>query len=233
MASRFGQAVPAVVWIVGELSEGTTCRLGFPSAPGTYPNVQFSEVDENEAYLSAFDRAGIRVWLQVEPGMADVAALIDLVLGRYGSHPSVVGFGVDVEWYRSQGFPEGQQVTDIEAEMWAERVQSYDSDYLLFLKHWLASKMPPTARSGIVFIDDSQEFGSLDEVVEEFSVWGRLFYPTGVGFQFGYEADRGWWCALADPARDIGEAILARVPNTVDLYWVDFSAYSIWPPLQE
>jgi hypothetical protein len=64
-------------------------------------------------------------------------------------------------------------------------------------------------------------------------VWGRVFYPTGVGLQFGYEADRSWWSALADPARDIGEAILARVPNTVDLYWVDFSAYSIWPPLQE
>jgi hypothetical protein len=72
-------------------------------------------------------------------------------------------------------------------------------------------------QSGIVSIDDSQEFGSLDEVVEEFSVWGRLFYPTGVGFQFGYQADRCWWSALAEPARDIGEAILTRVPEIADL----------------
>ena len=49
-------------------------------------------------------------------------------------------------------------------------------------------------------------------------VWGRAFYPTGVGFQFGYEAARNWWSGLADPARDIGEAIMARVPNTADLY---------------
>ena len=32
------------------------------------------------------------------------------------------------------------------------------------------------------------------------------------------------------PARDIGNALLSRIPNTRDLLWVDFTAYDIWPP---
>ena len=39
-------------------------------------------------------RAGVQVWLQVEPADADVPPLIDLVLERYAAHPSVIGFGI-------------------------------------------------------------------------------------------------------------------------------------------
>ena len=38
-----------------------------------------------------------------------------------------------------------------------------------------------------------------------------------------------WWSTLADPPRDIGNALLSRIPNTRDLLWVDFTAYDIWP----
>jgi hypothetical protein len=36
---------------------------------------------------------------------------------------------------------------------------------------------------------------------------------------------------LADPPAVIGKAILARIPNTSDLIWVDFTMEEIWPPL--
>ena len=102
MASYFQDNVsPSVVWIVGTV-HGDTCWLNFP-APSEdekhkYPNVLFSYRDANEAYLDLFDQHGVRVWLQVEPSGADVSTLIDMVLQRYSSHPSVVGFGVDGEW---------------------------------------------------------------------------------------------------------------------------------------
>jgi hypothetical protein len=54
--------------------------------------------------------------------------------------------------------------------------------YLLFLKHWLIEKMPPTARTGLVFIDDSQGHGSLQAMVDEFALWGQAFAPAPVGF---------------------------------------------------
>ena len=80
-----------------------------------------------------------------------------------------------------------------------------------------------------MFLDDSQIFQSLEEMVNEFEAWGRAFAPAPVGFQYGYPRDRKWWQKLSDPPGDIGKAILKRVPNTADLFWVDFTMKEIWP----
>ncbi len=90
--------------------------------------------------------------------------------------------------------------------------------------------MPPTERNGLVFFDDSQGHGSLNAMVTEFSAWGQAFAPAPVGFQYGYQSDWGWWSDMADPPREIGNALLSAIPNTRDLVWVDFTAYDIWPP---
>jgi hypothetical protein len=80
-----------------------------------------------------------------------------------------------------------------------------------------------------MFLDDSQMFDSMDQMVNEFKDWGQTFAPTPVGFQYGYQRDRKWWKELLDPPRDIGQAILNQVPNATDLYWVDFTMRQIWP----
>jgi len=98
------------------------------------------------------------------------------------------------------------------------------------VKHWLIEKMPPTYRTGLVFVDDSQGHGSLANMVNEFGAWGDAFAPAPVGFQFGYQSDKSWWSALPNPPRNIGNALLSTIPNTRDLLWVDFTAYDIWPP---
>ena len=228
MAARLPGTTPEAVWIVARLAgEGT--RVSFPVS-GAHPLIQGEPADASEAALDLLDAAGYRVWLQVEPGMAPMAPLIDLVLERYGHHPSVIGLGLDVEWYRSTTTPEGQAVTDAEAIAWLAAIRAHDPGYRLFLKHWEAAKLPPTARDGITFIDDSQIFPSLDAMVAEFERWGEAFAPAPVGFQFGYPSDRPWWSRLDDPPRRIGEAILAAVPNTAGLYWVDFTVQEAFPP---
>ncbi len=241
MASRFRNSVPAVIWIVSTMEAtdenvhsdtfASRTKLNMPPSGTAYENIIFNKADKNEEYIDLFDRAGFRVWLQVEPAQADVVTLIDLVMKRYSSHPSVIGFGIDVEWYKwsKDVNPEGAGVSDAEARLWSERVRSYNPYYRLFLKHWLVSKMPPTYREGIVFLDDSQEFRTLDEMVAEFQLWGKAFAPSPVGFQFGYPADRAWWQKLKNPPRDIGKSILEKISNTSDLYWVDFSLKQIWP----
>lgn len=228
MAARFHGAAPEAVWIVGRL-RGDGILLNFPVA-GAHPLIEGSETDANEAALDLFDRYGVRVWLQVEPGHAPVEDLIHIVLGRYQHHPSVVGFGIDVEWYESTERPEGKAVSDAEAATWLAAVRSHDPGYRLFLKHWEICKMPPTLREGLLFIDDSQILPSLQAMVEEFTAWGRAFAPAPVGFQIGYPSDRPWWSELADPPADIGRAILERVPNAEGLYWVDFTVLDIFPP---
>ena len=228
MAARFNGSRPTALWIVGNFA-GRGTLLTFP---GSHPDrlISFSMVDNNEAALARFDEAGFDVWLQVEPGDAPVDELIDVVLDQYGDHPSVIGVGVDVEWFHSDGTPEGRAVTDEEATSWVAAARAHDTSYRVFLKHWETEKLPPTVRDGIVFVDDSQQFASQAALVDEFAAWGAAYPDSPVGFQFGYPADREWWEALADPPGDIGNAILDVAPNTVGLFWVDFTVREVFPP---
>ncbi|HVR43070.1 MAG TPA: GDSL-type esterase/lipase family protein [Thermoanaerobaculia bacterium] len=228
MARRFPGAVPETIWIVGKLN-GRGTLLNFP-VDARDPLISGSPTDANEATLSLFDRLGFRVWLQVEPGHASVEELIDLVMSRYGHHPSVVGFGVDVEWFRSTERPEGEPVGDAQARAWRQAVQKHAPHYRLFLKHWETGKMPPTEREGLLFVDDSQILPGLEAMVAEFARWGETFWPAPVAFQYGYESDRPWWSRFDDPPGEIGRAILRAVPNARGLYWVDFTAIELFPP---
>jgi hypothetical protein len=243
MSRRFPGSRPALIWLVSTMDRvkkipgqevyATRTRLTFPP-PANFrrqdENIVFAAEDASESYLQAFDQAGYQVWLQVEPAMADIPTLIDLVMERYHHHPCVIGFGVDVEWHRwSEKDSEGIAVTDEQAREWQQHLRRWNPSYLLFLKHWEQSKLPPTYREGLVFIDDSQIFESLDQIILEFARWARWFYPAPVGFQFGYPADRHWWEKLADPPADIGREIILTAPNVTDLYWVDFTVKDIWP----
>jgi hypothetical protein len=228
MSSRFPGSTPEVIWIVSDV-EGDGTRLTFPGSRAD-PDIYFSEQDNNETALALFDQLGFRVWLQVEPGNASVEKLFDLILSRYGSHPCVVGVGVDVEWHHSFQKPEGTAVTDLEAASWLKAARMHGEQYRLFLKHWETGKLPPSLREGLLFVDDSQMFTSLDKMVAEFAEWGRYFAPAPVAFQFGYPDDKKWWGSIDDPPRVIGEAILAAVPNTAGLYWVDFTVLQVFPP---
>jgi hypothetical protein len=234
MASRFPGSAGEQVAVVVEVAGGggrNNCWAHFPQpATGTYPFVNWDDIDLFESTFDAFDAAGIAVWLQVEPARCDVPMLIDLLYQQYGHHPSVIGFGVDVEWYRKDLAKFGKPVTDVEANAWLARTRSHGAGDLLFLKHWLIEKMPPTARTGLVFIDDSQGHGSLANMVAEFKAWGDHFAPAPVGYQYGYQSDKAWWGTLSDPPRVIGNELLRNIPNTRDLVWVDFTAYDIWPP---
>ncbi len=90
-----------------------------------------------------------------------------------------------MEWYGSIGDPEGIAVTDEVAAVWLAAAHEHNEDYRLFLKQWLPEKMPPKMHEGLLFVDDSQGFESLDQMVAEFEEWGKAFVPAPVTFQFG------------------------------------------------
>ncbi len=235
MASNWPGSTPSGVWIVGILSlpDKEACRLEFPAPDNdNYPYIIFENVDRHENYLDYFDNHGIKVWLQVEPAFADLPTLIDLVLDRYEHHECVIGFGVDVEWHQySKQARFGVEVTDEQAENWEAHVKSHNEDYTLFLKHFWYTYMPPVYRGDIVFIDDSQNFSSLQDMVDEFrDMWAVKFYPNIVGFQYGYPADKNWWDDLPNPPKDIGDAIAAEVEQDMGMFWVDFTLRDVFPP---
>jgi hypothetical protein len=228
MSARFPQSVPSAIWIVGNFT-GRGTYLSFPVETND-PNVAFAYVDMNEQALNLFDKNGFKVWLQVEPGNPDMVGLIHLVMNQYSHHTCVIGFGVDVEWYKSDGSPEGTPVTDEDAAVWVNAVRSHGEQYLIFLKHWDFTWLPPTYREGLVFVDDSQQFDSIAHMLREFTGWGKHFASAPVAFQIGYPDDKHWWSELQDPPGDIGKAIFENVPNTVGVYWVDFTILDVFPP---
>ncbi|MDM7993554.1 MAG: hypothetical protein QUS11_09585 [Candidatus Fermentibacter sp.] len=231
MSDAFPGSTPCALWIVGTVDEGIEgINLEFPSDGGTYPHVSFTEEDLHEEYLDWFDQCGIRVFLQVEPGFADVDTLIALVMDRYGDHPCVAGFGVDVEWYGNvtEG-GEGTPVDDSSAEAWETHLQSYGSGLGLFLKHWDPAFMPPSYRGNLIFVDDGQGYGDMDGYLADMAAWAEEFVPNRVFFQYGYEADRVWWDELESPPADIGAALAAQTSQECGLIWVDFNLAELDP----
>jgi hypothetical protein len=231
MAGYYPGSTPCAVWIVGTFKGPRTCRLFFPGDGQAYPHIEFEAVDSHEEFLNLFDKAGIKVWLQVEPANADMETLIDLVLNRYGRHECVVGFGVDVEWYREADNPKwGAKVDDALAQKWEAKVKSHNPKYTIFLKHWDNRWMPPAYRGEILFVDDSQIFKNFDNAVTEFvTSWANHFYPSTVVFQIGYNSDRPWWQKLPVPPQTWGEAICRRIKQNCGIIWVDFSLRDVLP----
>lgn len=235
MTGYFEGSAPCAIWIVGEFRKNKACHLYFPSDGNDYPNIEFDTFDKHEKYLSYFDKVGIKVFLQVEPASADMPTLIDLVLNRYKHHSCVIGFGVDVEWYRECEKPEwGVPVDDSTAEAWEKGVKSHNTQYKLFLKHWDRNWMPENYRGDIIFVDDSQMLKDFDAMLEEFvDYWSAYFYPNTVFFQIGYKTDKPWWQKLDSPPADIGKAIAGRIKQKCGIFWVDFTLRDVLPLKKE
>ena len=170
------------------------------------------------------------MWLQVESGFADMPTVIDLVLRRYGHHPSVIGFGVDVEWFNPRGADLNDPVTDGLARAWETRVKSHDPAYTLFLKHFDQSSMPPTYRGQIVFVDDSQQFTAAEPFIAEMKAWADRYHPNPVLYQIGYASDRPWWSREPAPAPvSLANRLRAVTRQPFGIAWVDFTLREVAP----
>ena len=234
MAGKFAGAAPAAIWIVSLAGDAGESLMSFPADGKSYPNVTFASIDYNEVHLNAFDTSGVRVWLQVESGSANVDTLIELVLARYKKHHCVVGFGIDVEWLDWKTNSGGRKLTDsLEVKRWEEHVRKFDTTYTMFVKHYGKSWMPAKYRGKLLFVDDSQEFTAFSSgsvpMLSEFKAWGSTFAPSDVAFQFGYPIDSTWWRTYSDPAGYIGSTLFSQIPNAVGMIWVDFTLTKVFP----
>jgi hypothetical protein len=234
MQHYFEGSTACAIWIVGRMNGDRKCRLEFTSQGQTDTNIVFLDYDKHEPYLQHFDSTGIKVFLQVEPANASMTRLIELVLNRYKHHPSVIGFGIDVEWYREAENPDwGVKVSDDSAKAWEQQVKSHNPGYNFFLKHWDRNWMPPTYRGNLIFVSDSQIFKNMDDMIEEFVVyWANYFKPNMVFYQFGYRSDKPWWQKLNDPPVDIGNTIAQNISQDCGIFWVDFTLKDLFPELE-
>jgi len=231
MSNYYEGSTPCGIWIVGKLRRPKSCFLEFIGDSAQHNNISFLDRDKHEEYLTHFDSVGIKVFLQVEPANANVSTLIDLVLNQYKQHECVIGFGIDVEWYRefdNKGW--GIKVKDDSAKVWEDRVKSHNSNYKLFLKHWDRKWMPKNYREEIIFISDSQMLESFEKMLDEFVIyWADYFKPNPVGYQIGYGSDRSWWEKFDTPPKDIGMTIAWNIDQSCSIFWVDFTLRDVLP----
>ena len=225
-----------VILIVGVVSEDLKkCFLDFPLSK-EITNVVGSDVDFYEDYLTALDKGGYSVWLQVEPGNADLVELATEVMNHYKHHSCVKGFGIDVEWYKRADNRNGMKLnSDGDEPKTASKVltavRAIDPNYTVFVKHW-DERWLPDPKEGLVFVNDSQGFRSsesktaLQRMCEEFADWAETYAPCPVMFQIGYDSDESKiWGSMENPAEELGKAIIAECDsgNDIGIIWVDFT----------
>ena len=237
MASCYDDSTGACILIVGTISTvkddygnvvNGRCSLDFPLSK-KIDNASGSKKDFYEDYLTAMDNAGQAVWLQVEPGDADLEALATEVLSRYKHHPCVKGFGIDVEWYEyrkkyNEEEGDSSKLSNTTAEKVLDAVHAINPDYTLFVKHWDYNWLPSRI-DGIIYVDDWQMFKSKQDAVNVFSGWANRFAPNPVMFQIGYDADEWIWSKFDNPAQEFGQMIVdgCYSGNDVGIIWVDFT----------
>ena len=224
MESCYEGSTGAYLLIVGTMSGDDSCSLNFPVSED-YDYIYGSRNDRYEEYLDKFDELGYSVWLQVEPGYADLVTLATLVLDQYGHHSCVKGFGIDVEWHKPvEGVEEGTKLSAQDARKVVAKVREYNPEYTVFVKHWEAAWLPANVE-GLIYVDDWQQFTSLRNAVSVFAEWSKTFAPYPVMFQIGYDADTRIWSAFENPAKEFGQTIVdgCNTGNDVGIIWVDFT----------
>ncbi|MBP5551780.1 MAG: hypothetical protein J6X41_00175 [Spirochaetales bacterium] len=224
MAGCYEGSNGAYILIVGTMSGDDTCQLAFP-VTGKNDYIRGADDDRYESYLDKCDELGIDVWLQVEPGYADLEKLAEIVMNRYKHHSSVKGFGIDVEWHKPiEGTDEGTKLSDADAKKVLNKVRSINPEYTVFVKHWMQRQLP-TKMEGLIYVNDSQQFEDMNHVINEFTEWASYYAPQPVMFQIGYNADKPIWNAYTNPAKEFGQAIVDRCNsgNDVGIIWVDFT----------
>ncbi|VVB51197.1 Carbohydrate binding domain protein [uncultured archaeon] len=225
MAAKFPGSTPFGVWLVGEAVDDGTL-LYMPCTSTTNINCRGSDI--YEPYLSAFDAAGVKVILQVEPRNANVPTLINIVMNRYKKHPSVIGFGIDNEWFGT--CTEGCTATAAQVTSWNKALHAINPNYVLMIKHFDELKLPTGIPTDILVVCDDQFNINLPSLVEEHRTLASRFPKNPFVAQIGYPSDKAIWGTMSDPAKTIGTAIQTAVRKPISVIWVDFSITTVFPP---
>jgi hypothetical protein len=234
-ASHFHGAQPLILHILSNYQDDGTTQIEFkkPDAyQGPTTNMSFLPRGKlnHERALTTYDEQGVKAILQFEPGDADVGDCFALAHEALGRHPCVVGFAIDGEWFKTKQSPDqaGLPITDAEAQRWMNQVLSFNTNYVLVLKHFEKAKLPATYRHPqLWFLTDSQEFNSQEEWMKDMRDWASAFNGSPIGSQYGYPKDQKWWQTNASPAVDLGRALLRSLPEYQMILWVDFTANKV------
>jgi hypothetical protein len=247
MASHWTGATKTAIWLVGMVDSetgGTILQFTKPGALGAYDRlIKFNPQGvDHEACLTYFDSHGITVFLQLEPGNADVEKQIDAALLKFKHHRCVAGLAIDVEWYKRSATIDPAPYLDADqdpngisiAEKWERAVKKHSPDFRLLLKHWSPKYLTQNYKGQIIFCCDGQGEDSEQKFLNEHKRMAEFAYPNPIIYQIGYPSDKAWWGQYPDPPQTLGDDLIRQTRNGQDcgVLWVDFS-FDQLPPLAD
>ncbi len=242
MAAKFPGSQPGGIYTIGFIQNmGTEMPAELKTDLNGMSSVTFSAAGQQanpEVMLNAFDAAGLKIILAVEPGNANINQLATKLLNKYKHHPSVVGFGIDNEWFKTE--KGNVKMTAAEATTFRDAIESVNPAYKTIIKHF-DSTMLPKGIPRVIYLTDTCNFSSLNAAVTDYVAWANTFAGSQVGYQFGYDLfevgspdDQLWWGPLGTngtPAKVITDKIMTARPSTdiYSVYWADFTIKTQFP----
>jgi hypothetical protein len=228
------------IWVVSVDGDNDVCSFNFPqpATGGPYTNMVFASSGEylDPPYLNAFDVAGQKILLEIEPGRGNITTEIQLVLNQYGSYPCVAGISIDAEWILPNGEsanPDGQPVTNAEAQSWLMQIDAYNPNYLLNIVHWETNHMPPTYRNAnLILENDGEDNESYAGFQSSCQQWASAFPGANLGFMVGFDSDWPWIKNITNPAGTIMNWVFNNIPNTQVVYWAGWTMPDIYTGTQ-
>jgi len=199
------------------------------------PDNSLDEHPNHKKALDVYHEMGVKAIIQLESADANVIDALEVVHAKFKSHPAIIGYGIDNEWYRWQSYKDstklktGEPMSNAVAKSIVDIVLSFNPNYTIFLKHWKPEHLPPTYRhNNLWFLFDGYGSNNLNEQINSFESWANRYEPTTVGFQFGYPPDQKWFKSLPHPMIDISITINEHIPTAKYLFWVDFTSLEGW-----
>lgn len=244
-AAKYPGSKPGGIYVLGGIGTSET-NMPFARPPGSanIANVVYDTSGgwgpDPEPFLSAFDDAGMKIILQVEPGMADISKLATMILNNFKNHPCLDGFGVDVEWWNSSGNSNNNPIPASVVKSLVNAVHAVNPNYKVVIKHYDPSVLPPGI-AGVTYLNDSCGFSNFNESVSDYVNWALTFSDpnTDIGYQMLYVAingncapnDHNWWGSMNKPQVQLINAVYANIPsaNIYCAYIVDFSLLLTYP----
>ena len=175
----YGGSKSVIDIVVAQANSDGFVHTQFPMKDSAYVR-SYSEVDRIEPYLVNCDELNIKVILSIQSLQADIPQLLQLLLDRYGDHPSLIGVNIDMEWKHTGII---HKVTDVERDRWTTILASYNNSFKLFLTWYGDFENFPSNSDKLVFLFDGLN-DTQANILLQYKLFGEKF--TNVGIYTGY-----------------------------------------------
>lgn len=229
-------STPAATLVVG-LDQNGNCVVRVPATNNVVTSDSSIVLTQDTSFdnlLTKLDGINARVVLEVQPGKAGLSNLANLVINAYGSHASVVGLGVDVQYKGTTSFSSSAYISKSDIKTLVSAIQSINPNLMLYVRAADADNISIDASTtDVVFVHDGKGYASSEDMVAALKAWASAFAPSPVQLTIGSPNDANWWCGAdaASITSTLFNAALATGSNITGVLWQADGIVLVYPTI--